>query len=148
MRQAFVLAFCLGLPSSTFAALGYGPFFGVKASWPQYVAGSLSFMSMEKKLGVYKPYFQIEPGLAGMKTSVGFGSVVGPSIFSSKRLKIAYLNIWALSNEEWPSKYGYLGPEIEFMALLPSVHFGVFQPLDQGVDISKWKYALGVGVGF
>jgi hypothetical protein len=41
---------------------------------------------------------------------------------------------------------GYLGPEFEAMLLYPSLHFGIYHPLDQEYKISSLKASFGIGI--
>jgi hypothetical protein len=128
--------------------IGYSWLYGIKASRPQMAVISFTYISLERKPWIYKPFFQLEPGITGNKTSIGLGSAAGPTGFLSSRIKATYLNIWAIANSEWPSKYGYFGSEYEIMALFPSAHFGLYHPLDQNFGFSNLKASFGIGILF
>jgi len=127
----------------------YQLFYGIKTSYPQILSASVCYMRYEEKIGYFDPYFQIEPGLAGNKLSAGLASNSEKfAVDESLRLKLVYMNIWAFQNRSWPSKYGYLGPEVELMAALPSIHFGVYSPLDKNPSFKILKLSFGLGIGF
>lgn len=126
----------------------YSALYGIKYSYPQLLAVSWTYLSVEDPQLRFKPFVQVEPGIFGGKFSGGFGSVAGFPIMTSVRVKAAYLHMWAGSVEGWKSRYGYLGPEIEFMTILPSVHLGVYHSLGETLSSESLRFSIGGGVGF
>jgi hypothetical protein len=124
----------------------YHLFYGAKATWPHLASLSLTYISIDEKKFEFNPFFQIEPGLLGNKVSMGLGNVAGFQGAASLRIKATYLNMWGIRPGKWDSKYGYLGSEFEAMLLYPSLHFGLYHPLDQEYKISNLKASFGLGI--
>ena len=127
----------------------YQLFYGIKTSYPQIISASLCYMRYEERFGFFDPYFQFEPGLAGNKISVGLANNYERfAVDESLRLKLVYMNIWAFEKESWPSEFGYLGPEVELMAAMLSIHFGMYHSLDKNSALEWLKLSFGLGIGF
>lgn len=139
-------AFILVLFPTVIFANEYNWGYGAKAGWPQIASLSFAYISMGEEISEFRPLFQIEPGLAGNKISVGFGNVSGSQGAVAPKAKVTYLNLWAITDTEWDSKYGYLGTEFEVMLLFPSIHLGLYHPLEKEAGLGNLKISFGMGV--